>query len=147
MGDGVLFLWDVSGLQETGVLNIPAQLIDVLVKYQEDFLPTIRKTVANAPSALRCGIARGKVFSVGNGEDFVGPCINIASRLQKIGRLTFAVSGRGFDADRFASPAVRQALVLKKLPIRGIGDEELVWLDREEFDALSETEKISYIDP
>jgi class 3 adenylate cyclase len=128
-GDGVLFLWDVSDLEEPAVCNIPGLLIDLLVEYQRDFLPKVQRTVVSAPSALRCGIARGKVFSVGQGNDFVGPCMNIASRLQKVGHLTFAVSRRGFDADRHASPAVRQSLILKRLAIRDIGNDELVWLD------------------
>ena len=38
--------------------------------------------VSEPPPVLRCGLARGTVFSVGNRSDFVGSCINMAARLQ-----------------------------------------------------------------
>jgi class 3 adenylate cyclase len=147
MGDGVLFLWDVSDLPESAISNVPGLLLGVLSAYETDFVPRVTASVSNAPSRLRCGVARGKVFSVGAGHDFVGPCINIAARLQKVSSLSFALSRRGFDAERSMSPAMRQALILKKTRIRGIGDDELVWIDREEFEALPAAETSDLREP
>ena len=89
------------------------------------------------------GIARGQVLSVGDGNDFVGPCINMAARLQKLGSMSFAISRRGFDPKECFTNIQKQ-LVLKKLPIRGVGEDEPVLLRKKEFAALSDEEKVLF---
>ena len=39
------------------------------------------------------------MFSIGNKNDFVGTCINMAARLQKLPGTTFAFNTRGFEVD------------------------------------------------
>lgn len=147
MGDGVLFLWDASRLTEKALCSIPAIALDVCATYHLEFLPKIALSVADPPKNLRCGIARGKVFSVGNGEDFVGPCINMASRLQKLASINIAFSRRGFNADKFMDEHKRTHFVLKKVSVRGIGDGELVYLDKTSFDELDERDRALFVDP
>ena len=121
-GDGVLFLWDVRGMTSDDIGNIVTSLNNVCIDYATAFYPKIRKRVSDAPPLLRCGAARGVVYSVGDGEDYVGPCINIACRLQKLSSLSFCFSRRGLDAERCMQPKTAKTYVLKKISIRGIGD-------------------------
>jgi hypothetical protein len=81
------------------------------------------------------------VFSVGNGEDFVGPCINIASRLQKMSSLTFCLSRRGFDIEKHMPAETSAKYLLKSVALRGIGEDELVWVRKEEFIELTDEDK------
>src|SRR4030065_2165917 len=70
-----------------------------------------------------------------NGMDFVGPCINISTRLQKMSDLSFAFSARGVDLNVF-HPSYHEVFVKKQVAIRGIGDNELIYISREGFDKL-----------
>ncbi len=90
---------------------------------------------------MRCGIARGIVYSVGNGDDYVGPCINLASRLQKLSSLTFAFSRKGFDYETYMPANRSTKYCVKEVQIRGIGDRELVCLLKDEYNQLPEEEK------
>ncbi|MBW2646947.1 MAG: hypothetical protein JRE23_12400 [Deltaproteobacteria bacterium] len=143
-GDGVLFLWDtdLSG-GVTGIGHIAWNLKDICEQYSDDLQPRLTDSLAKTPNRLRVGIARGQVLSVGDGNDFVGPCINMAARLQKLGSLSFAVSRRGFDP-KICFKGRKKHLVLKKLPIRGVGEDEPVLLLKKEFDALSDEEKAKF---
>jgi hypothetical protein len=141
MGDGVLFLWDTSNLTENCICNIVGILHEICQHYRDIFYTDIKKRVVNPPSVLRCGIARGIVFSVGNGDDYVGPCINIAERLQKLSLLTFCFTRRGFDVKRNMDKSWWPKFIEKKVPLRGIGNNELVWIIKEEFDKLPLEEK------
>ncbi len=148
LGDGVLFLWDTShsgGL--SGIGNIIWDMHGVTRAYRTDCLPKLSPHVANPPLALRCGIARGRVISVGNNADFVGPCMNIASRLQKLGELTFAVSRRGVDPEKCFDESRLKLLVTKRVQIRGVGDTELIVVDRHEVTSLPDAEKALLADP
>lgn len=147
LGDGVLFLWDTRDMGGAEICNVVTSLWEICGNYSLAFYPMIRKIVTQPPKLLRCGIARGTVFSVGNGEDYVGPCINIAARLQKLSSLTFCFSRRGFDIENHMPGETAAKYVLKILSLRGIGEEELVWVRREEFDDLQAEEKSSFRNP
>jgi class 3 adenylate cyclase len=147
MGDGVLFLWDVSGLPGAAICALPAIGLQVSAAYSVDFLPRIAFSVSDPPETLRCGMARGKVFSVGNGEDFVGPCINMASRLQKLSAIQTAFARRGFNADKYMDKHMRSHFLLKKVGVRGIGENELVYVERSQFEDLPVDEKALFREP
>lgn len=151
MGDGVLFLWDVGQIGDhVGVFNIALRTAEICDAYESRFLLVIGPRVVNPPARLRCGVARGKVYSVGNGRgrDYVGPCINIAARLQKlVPGITHCFSRRGFDADQSAAPEIADTLVVRRVAVRGIGDSELVYVRRREFDLLSEIDRASLMAP
>jgi hypothetical protein len=103
--------------------------------------------VTEPPPVLRCGLARGTVFSVGNRNDFVGSCINMASRLQKLPGITFAFNRRGIktdDAD--AADFFRHEIVVKRTSVRGIGDKELVCIPAFEFEAMPAEDRARYED-
>ena len=147
LGDGVLFLWDTKKMNGDEICNVVVSLRDVCYHYVRNFYPQIREEVVKSPGTLRCGIARGSVFSVGNGEDYVGPCINIASRLQKLSLLTFCVSRRGFDFKKHMHKNEVPKYVVKSVSLPGIGKDELVWVRKEEFNGLPEKEKELFRSP
>ena len=99
MGDGLLILWDTEGMDEVQQHNLIITLNIIREEYGKKFLPKMRKKVCEPPGALRCGLAKGTVYSVGDGNDFVGPCINLAARLQKLDSFSFAFSRRGFNPE------------------------------------------------
>lgn len=147
LGDGGLFLWDTTNMSDTLICNIVTSLRDICDDYISEFYPKIKRVVVNPPTKLRCGIARGRVFSVGNGQDYVGPCINIASRLQKLSLLTFCFPRRGFDVEEYMHQSMARTLVPKCVTIRGIGENELVWILKEEFENLPKEEKALFREP
>lgn len=147
LGDGVLFLWDTTNMSDTRICNIVTSLCDICDEYRDSFYSEIKMEVVNLPTMLRCGIARGRVFSVGNGQDYVGPCINIASRLQRLSRLTFCFPRRGFDVEEYMHESMAETLVEKCITIRGIGENELVWVRKEEFHNLTDKEKELFREP
>ncbi|OAS13956.1 hypothetical protein [Paenibacillus oryzisoli] len=148
LGDGVLMIWDTDKLQNIEIGNIVVSLKIVCESYATEFLPTISKKFVSVPKKLRCGISRGTVVSLGDGNDFVGPSINLASRLQKIApNLTFAFSARGFDSDSFLDSQYKKYQTVS-LNIRGInGNEEIAYVLKSEAKLLSdeETENIKLI--
>lgn len=145
MGDGILFLWNTDGLSEVKIMNIVCSMLEICRKYKLDFYKKISKKIVSPPSKLRCGIARGAIYSVGNGNDFVGPCINMSARLQKLNSLTFAFSRRGLNPDNNGSYS--KNFVTKKSDIRGIGADELVCILKSEFDKLVKVEQDKFSEP
>ena len=147
LGDGALFLWDTKNMGGAEMCNIVTSLWEICNLYIEQFYPIIRRLVVQPPKILRCGIARGMVVSVGNGEDYVGPCINTASRLQKLSSLTFCISRRGFDIEKHMPEETAAKYILKSVALRGIGEDELVWIRKEEFVSLQDEEKTLFRNP
>ncbi len=150
LGDGILFLWATDlcpGLP--GKVNIAQSLLAITNAYVGGFLGDIRRAVSKPPARLRCGIALGQTISIGGGADYVGSCINVAARLQKLGSLSFAVSRRGFDLSEApdCKGSLRSYLTLKQTAIRSIGRQELVYIRRDEFEAMSPAEQMDFRDP
>ncbi|MEO5905940.1 MAG: hypothetical protein ABIQ11_04405 [Saprospiraceae bacterium] len=141
LGDGILLLWDVrgTGRDQNMLINIANRMLAVTQAYKTHFYPEIKRQMAKPPDTLRCGIARGQIISIGNGEDYIGNCINVSSRLQKILTLSFAISRRGFEIPN--DTGIGKFLVAKKHKIRGIGEEELIYILKSEFDQLSDVDK------
>jgi len=147
MGDGLLVLWSTENMTETHQHNLIITLQVICEKYITEFLPIMKRKVCEPPSALRCGLSKGTVFSVGDGNDFVGPCINLAARLQKLDSFSFAFSRRGFNPDGVFTEEAVIDWVLKKVSIRGMGEGELVYLLKTEFEKATHEIKEKYTDP
>ena len=147
MGDGLLVLWDVSRPDENARRNIIVTGREICLRYSRDFYPQLGAKVSDPPKVLRCGLARGTVYSVGNGNDFVGSCINMAARIQKLPGTTFAFNRRGIDID---DPSVddffKTRVVVKKMAVRGIGENELVCILKSEFEAMNPEDQSYYRD-
>jgi hypothetical protein len=148
MGDGLLVLWDTGGMPKAAQHNLILSCENILFGYRDQFAPAMRRKVSDVPPILRCGIAKGSVFSVGNGEDYVGSCINVAARLQKLGSLSIAFARRGFDPEEQWKGEPHLAYwLLKKVSIRGIGENELVYIKSKDFAASSPDDQKRFHDP
>ncbi|KAA9353024.1 hypothetical protein [Larkinella humicola] len=159
LGDGVLFLWRIdtdkisaidsqlsseriNHLTQELICNIIATLYEICRDYP-NFLKERELNYVDPPTRLRCGIARGDAFPLGINKDFVGPCINIASRLQKFNDLSFGVSARGIDHNYFGE-GYKKFFLKKKVYIRGIGENEIIYLLNDEYKQLSEEAKMIF---
>jgi len=138
LGDGLLVLWNARRMTESQICRIVATLYGICRAYRHEFYPQISRAVNKPPRVLRCGVARGKVFSVGNGNDYVGHCINNASRLSRVNSLSFCFPHRGFQVREHMSVEYLRLFAPKYVSIRGVGDNELVWVVKEEFEKLPE---------
>jgi hypothetical protein len=144
MGDGLLVLWDISETKINKQMNIIVSCDNITEKYVTDFLPLINRAVVDPPSKLRCGITKGNVFSIGDGNDFVGPCINFSSRLQKLPGVTVAFSNRGLDIS--VNDYLKNNYIEKRIEVRGIGNAELVCIMEKEFERMEDKDKMFYND-
>ena len=144
LGDGLLLLWDTDTIGgDPGVFNTAKILAAIAGEYASDFLPLMPE-LPRVPTRLRLGIARGNILSIGGGEDYVAPCINIASRLQKLSRLSFAMNARGISL--YADQDWCSLLVTKVTDLRGIGT-ETVYVYSEEFSQLTQEDQKVFSDP
>ncbi len=143
LGDGILFLWDTENMNDDKICNIIVLIDNICKEYQTKFLPIISRKMVTPPTKLRCGIAKGTVFSVGNGQDYVGSCINVSARLQKIHNLSFCFSTIGIDYSKGMLEKTKLTYLQKKVNIRGIGD-EIVCVRKIEFDKLQPEDKIHF---
>lgn len=147
MGDGLLVLWETDVMSEVELCNVIIGMKEICENYMEIFFKKIRLQVNDPPSKIRCGMARGRVYSIGNGEDFVGPCINIASRLQKLPGILFTFSRKGIDYEDHMREKQAKKIVVKMTTIRGIGSNQLICMWKEQFDQLHSKDKKLYKDP
>lgn len=154
LGDGILLIWDVSNSRhfhgsnlEFGVGNIIVNLYEVTLAYGTKFLPQAQTHFIRPPKLLRCGVAWGQVVAVGNGADLVGPSINIASRLQKIGKLSFACSKLGLEPSKCFNEEWRDRFLTKKVDIRGVGEDEIILVPKAEFQRLRPRDRGLFSDP
>lgn len=147
MGDGVLLLWNTRSMSESLICSVVTTLYDIGRAYRTEFYPEVSKITDKPPAILRCGLARGRVFSVGNGRDYIGHCINTASRLQKLSLLTFCFPHRGFNVSGAMNEEYRQLFVKKSVGVRGVGDNELVWVLEEEFNRLTDKQRAMFQNP
>ncbi len=141
LGDGILLVWGARRMDEEQICGIVSTLFEICRNYRQEFYPRISTVVNKPPAVLRCGVARGKVFTVGEGKDFVGHCINTASRLSHLEPLTFCFPHRGFQVRENMPAEYLQLFIPKYMSIRGVGDNELVWVVKEEYDRLAQNQK------
>ena len=141
LGDGILLLWETDGLGPASLGNIVVNLFKVCDAYRLEFIPQIQADFVRPPAQLRCGIARGEVISIGGGKDFVGSCINMASRLQQMHQMKFAFARKGFDPQACFSETWQKQFTLCKTDVRGIGKDELVFFCKKEVDAMPPEER------
>jgi class 3 adenylate cyclase len=145
LGDGLLILWNTRHMAEPSFCRVAASLFDITCVYRREFYPRMNMIVNRPPTMLRCGLARGKVFSIGGGKDYVGHCINHASRLSHLG-LSFCFPHHGFQVQEYLPARYLPLFIPKLVSIRGVGDAELVWVVRNEFEHLAPEDKAIFGD-
>jgi len=142
LGDGALFLWTVgpdATLRPTQIMPLLNRLWNLKQNFSKvvdacsDVVP-----VTDLPRAIRFGIARGSVYELtrkeAGGTEYLGYCINLASRLQSYCKeLGFIASARvGFTREIVKKHGYIR-VVAKKL--RGF-PKELVIVDQGEYKGL-----------
>jgi class 3 adenylate cyclase len=147
LGDGLLILWDITILGIVGQFNIIKTCDNICVKYRKEFYPEIKKEIQNIPPKIRCGITKGFVFSIGNGSDYLGPCINLASRLQKLPGISVSFSHRGFNTLNENYKDAFNVWECKSVEIRGMNYRELVYIKKEEFEELNSSDRLFFLEP
>jgi hypothetical protein len=144
LGDGLLIVWNSQRMNSAQACRLVATLYNICKAYNRDFYPQINTIISKPPSVLRCGIARGRVFSLGGGRDYVGHCINNASRLSSMDGLTFSFPQRGFQVKEDMPADYARLFVPRYASIKGVGDAEMIWVLKEEFERLPEEKKKQY---
>ena len=147
LGDGLLVLWDASTMDVVSQRNVIVSCAAICRSYRTVFLTTLKARLVDPPRALRCGIARGTVFSVGKGLDYVGSCINMAARLQKLPGISFCFNCRGFELEGHNPIFFEKSIVVKQVAIRGIGERELVGILKSEGDKLGPKDRKLFKEP
>jgi hypothetical protein len=147
LGDGLLILWDTKGMNPRLQHNLILSLLMICYDYRETFYGKMAQQVPDPPKTMRCGIAKGTVYSIGDKADYVGPCINLASRLQKLEGISFAFSRKGFAPEKYWEEKGLSNWILRKVHIRGLSSNELIYLLQEEYDVLDPVLKEQYLSP
>jgi class 3 adenylate cyclase len=144
LGDGLLLLWDVTDMSKEARRNVVQALDLICVDYKRVFRKRIRGRFSTPPSKLRCGIAQGLVTSIAGGKDYVGMCINIASRLQKLAEdsFSFGFSRKGMEETKGQDWYDDFRLI--KYKIRGVSKPELIYVLKREFVRLSREDQRTY---
>jgi len=156
LGDGLLYIWEVEKQRLTSrrildLINFFYNLTRGKDCYEEEFLPKFMNKLGqnwscDYPKHLRASISLGhavKYVQRGRSMDYVSECINIASRLLKINPEVYFMA----HADVYIGPEMlNQGYVKKKIPnIRGIGKPIVVYIDKEDFTALSDKSMFQYM--
>jgi len=141
LGDGVLLIWDVGDVSLEARRNIVKAFDTIVSDYVDMFLEQNAAGFTRPPLRLRCGVALGQITSIADGNDYVGMCINVASRLQKLAddAFSFGFTRNGLEEDE--EDTWYRHFTLIKIPIRGLSNPEFVYVFRSEFNKLSREEQ------
>ncbi len=143
LGDGALYIWCAkknSDLDTSFVVSLLNRLWNIQSQFKEitkacsSFIP-----FTELPPSLRFGVARGTVFELTyertGGREYIGVCINLASRLQKYcPNLNFIASARvDLPEDKLEKYGYIKVVAKQ---IKGF-PKEIVIIDKNEFNALA----------
>ena len=149
LGDGILYVWEVeqqrmTPLRALDLMNFCWNLTAGYDCYEEEFLPRFIQELGHNwsceyPKHLRASMTLGhavKYVKQGGSVDYVSECINVASRLIKINPELYFVA----HSDVYLGPEVYHHYWKKKRApnIRGLGGPVVVYVDIDDFKALSD---------
>ncbi len=136
LGDGILLLWDAGNMADRQIGKLVTLLLDICNMYRNEFISKVSQSVKGPPQSLRCRVGRGSVFSVNNGRDYVGHCINVTVHLHDYKMFSFGIVNNGFNGGQFLEADVEPQLQLISLPTRGIKTSLPVWVLRRELNSV-----------
>lgn len=145
LGDGMLYIWTPPYRQNDFDKEFVVDLTNRIWNIQNNFDKIVARSlddvpVRNLPNGIRFGLTRGTVFELtpegSHTKEYIGFCINLASRLQKYcPDLAFIASARiGLPKKLLNKHGYIRVVGTK---IRGFPDEILV-VDKDEFSELDE---------
>jgi class 3 adenylate cyclase len=142
MGDGMLYLWSLGDVPRSNVPGFATRLCNRLWDLKARFKKVNRACAAgpvtNFPPRIRFGVARGSISALTCGnqaeKEYIGVCINLASRLQHYcPEIGFVGSARLDLRDLVLERHGYKRVVAKK--IKGF-PKEVVIVDRQEYERL-----------
>jgi class 3 adenylate cyclase len=145
LGDGALYIWTPPAREVTFSDDFAILLCNRLWNLKTNFPTVLRQAadkvpVVDLPQRIRFGLARGTVYELTRKgttrREFIGFCINLASRLQKYcPDLGFIASARiGVPASILEENEYMKVVATR---LRGFPD-EIVVVDRGEYERLDE---------
>jgi len=153
LGDGALYLW-IDGPETPLSEDFVKILCNRLWVLKANFTNVVKAAydeipVVDLPRRIRFGMARGTVYELATRasrqKEYIGFCINLASRLQKYcPELGFIASARiglpkaTLDANSYLRVAAKQ---IKGFP------REIVIVDADEYERLDDVVRQQYFDP
>jgi class 3 adenylate cyclase len=152
LGDGALYVWNLfedEARTKALIANIVARCWNLQAFYSKVVDKCVEELpVRELPPAIRFGLARGNLYELRAASDghreYIGPCINLASRLQKYcPELRFIASARiDLPADQLKALTLIRVAASK---IRGFPG-EIVLLDKGEYEKLSANNRNTYFE-
>lgn len=153
LGDGALYLWATSPKKQEEVLS-PQELCNRLWNLQNEFSEVLNRCkedvpVVELPAKIRFGLASGTIFELRregtNQREYIGFCINLASRLQKYcPDLGFIASARIGLTD--ANLAQHEYVKVIATQIKGF-PHEIVIVDKDQFNKLDAKVRDALFEP
>lgn len=145
LGDGALYIWLPPRNAKEFPPSFIANLCNSLWNIQSDFEKILKACaddipIYEIPQGIRFGLARGTIYELTNREtrerEYIGVCINLASRLQKYcSDLAFIASARiGIPGAKLSRWGYIKVIATK---IKGF-PKEIVIVDKNEYNALPE---------
>lgn len=146
LGDGALYLWTFNKGEREAAAGATLHFVNRLWNLRKCFGKVLERCaddvpVADMPRGIRVGFAAGSVHQINykytSRVEYVGHCINLASRLQSYCRdLGFIASARvGFSRDDIEKHGYMKVIATR---IKGF-PREVVIVDRGEFLALPDS--------
>jgi class 3 adenylate cyclase len=147
LGDGMLYVWvdderKLFAREDTKInfLNSLWNIQDSMDKINEmirEYMP-----VADLPSSIKFGLAQGSVYKLTENDgsvDYIGPCINLASRLVKYCPGLDIVASSRFKVDKsmLEKHGYRKVVATS---LRSF-EKEIVIVDANDYNNLSQSEK------
>jgi len=141
MGDGMLYIWSLENVPRPKVPGFVTLLCNRLWDLKAGFKKINQASdvpVSNLPSRIRFGIARGGISELTSDEqaakEYIGVCINLASRLQHYcPDIGFIASARLDLREQVLERHGYKRVIAKK--IKGF-PKEVVIVDRQEYEQL-----------
>jgi class 3 adenylate cyclase len=147
LSDGMLYVWEDDEEKSLSKDDVKINLLNALWNIQirmgkinskiRDYMP-----VADLPKAIKFGLAQGSIYKLTENDgsiDYIGPCINLASRLVKYcPDLNFIASSRLKIDKKFIKKYGYIKVVAKAL--RSF-DEEIVIVEKSDYEGLDSNER------
>jgi class 3 adenylate cyclase len=146
LGDGMLYVWSLSGIAEDTVSKLATLLCNRLWNIKTAFRK-INKSCAEVvpvldlPPRIRFGVGRGTIYELSvendSSKEYIGFCVNLASRLQRYcSSLGFIASARLSIKESDLANFNYTKIVATK--IKGF-PKEIVIVDKKEYEKLDAT--------
>lgn len=165
LGDGFLFLWDLQSIdiidKPLFINNIIDYLHDITLSYNpinevtlnkkdernvKIFYELYEQEFPNMPKLLRCGVSIGMVSKYNSNickempEDYIGVCINLASRLQKIHNSILFSANIEFNG-KYSIVELSNIYKKVKVKIRGFKNIVPIYVTEIEYNKIDDEEK------